>query len=47
MSGRYLKEKTISARKEHVCTLCGELILLGEKYIYRFGTDDGPVVMKW
>jgi len=45
MSWQYLSSKKgVAARKEHKCTMCGESILVGEKYDTRNGVDDGDFV---
>ncbi len=40
MSWTHLRDTNPKAKKEHKCFLCGEKILVGEKYISRSGIDD-------
>lgn len=42
MTWTHIKDSTVTARKRHVCQLCGKYVQPGTKYISRFGFDDGP-----
>ena len=41
MGWQHISDTTPKARKEYQCCLCGEIIPIGEKHVYRFGSDDG------
>lgn len=38
---KHLRDTKPVARRRHRCYLCGQGILVGERYVRRVGTDDG------
>ena len=46
MSWTFLDSKTVVARKEHRCFLCGEVICKGATYDWRTAVDDVVVRTK-
>jgi hypothetical protein len=47
LSWYHIEDTTPRARKPHLCLLCGETILEGERHVARRGIDrDGPLTMR-
>ena len=48
MSWQHIEDKTIKARKPHVCYLCCQTIATGEIYLRRFGYgEEGPETFRF
>ena len=44
MAWYHVEDRTVTARKRHVCLLCGQYISVGTRYVSRFGFDnEGPL----
>jgi len=41
----HFRDEEVTARHQHDCTLCGEMILKDEKYSKRTGADEGIITM--
>ena len=41
----HFRDEELTARTQHDCTLCGEKIVPGDKYIKRTGADNGIITM--
>lgn len=44
MTWRHLRDATYVARKPHLCSLCGLLIAVGERYVLRIGCYDRKLI---